>query len=321
MIKRQPVNRGAHVFHSALWLVFLFLVLAVGQAEAFQSRHLLTIGKDSGTELRHPSDVLIDDQGRVFVLDGVNNRVAVFDRAGKFLYDFGRGGSEAGELDNPLGMAMDSVGNIYIADTGNARVQRFSSRGDYIGHIDLPMKKGYPRPDATDVAVDDTRALLYIVDNDSHQVLVYDLRKDRFRRPMGGMGMKGGEFRYPFSIYLDQKGTIYVVDVINTAVKSFLPDEKRRFDASIGKWGVEKGELFRPKGVAVDAMNRVFVSDSFLGALQVFDTQGRFLAPLNDEQGKVRKFVTPTRLRFDDKGRLYVVEMFAHRVTVFEIGK
>jgi DNA-binding beta-propeller fold protein YncE len=103
-------------------------------------------------------------------------------------------------------------------------------------------------------------------------------------------------------------------------VRTIRPEEKWGFGNDIGGWGVEKGELFRPKGVAVDAKGQVYIADSYLGIIQVFDQAGNFQAVLGDEQAKVRRFMTPTRLYVDGDGLLYVVEMFANRVSVFRVG-
>ena len=88
----------------------------------------------------------------------------------------------------------------------------------------------------------------------------------------------------------------------------------------IGAWGVEEGEFFRPKGVALDRHNRVYVSDSYLGVIQVFDANGNFYAALGDPRTKkVKKFKTPVGLFIDHLNRLYVVEMRANKVSVFRL--
>lgn len=276
---------------------------------------------DKGPQLRHPSAVVTAEDQTIFVLDGVNNRVVAYSENGGFLYSFGRGGNSPGALDYPLGMTMDAKGNIYIADTGNARIQIFSRQGKYLEHIDLPHEPGFTEPDPTDVAVDDQRRLLYVVDNDNHRLLIYDLAARKFLPSVGQMGHENGHFRYPFSIYLDAQGTVYVVDVINTVVRTIYPDDNWRFDISIGNYGVEKGEVYRPKGVAVDKNGNVYISDSFIGVVQVFGRDGRFRSALLHEDGGVRRFITPTRLHIDRKGRLYVVEMYNHRISILEVGQ
>ena len=88
----------------------------------------------------------------------------------------------------------------------------------------------------------------------------------------------------------------------------------------IGGWGVEKGEFFRPKGVAIDNQKRVFVSDSYMGVIQVFRKTGEFLSAVGDpESGRVKKFIKPVGICIDHNNRLYVVEMFAERVSVYSI--
>jgi DNA-binding beta-propeller fold protein YncE len=270
--------------------------------------------------LRHPSDVLVAPDGRVLVLDGVSNRVVAYDATGKFLNSFGRGGKGEGELDMPLGMAMDAKGRLYITDTRNHRIQIYSSDGAYRSQLALPYEKGMHKPDPTDVAVDDKRGLLYVVDNENHRVLIFGLEDHDYIGTVGKMGHNRGEFRWPFSISLDSDGIAYVVDVVNTVVRTIRPDEKWGFGNDIGGWGVEKGELFRPKGVAVSAAGQVFVADSYLGIVQVFDRAGNFQGVLSGGEGKVRRFMTPTRLYVDRQGLLYVVEMFADRVSVFKVG-
>jgi len=62
----------------------------------------------------------------------------------------------------------------------------------------------------------------------------------------------------------------------------------------------------------------VFVSDSYLGVIQVFDGEGRFLFVLGDEKGNVRN-QNATGIFIDKKQRLYVVEMLADRVRVMQL--
>jgi DNA-binding beta-propeller fold protein YncE len=117
---------------------------------------------------------------------------------------------------------------------------------------------------------------------------------------------------------LDKDKYLYVVDVINTRVQVLNPEGL--FVTSIGGWGVERGEFFRPKGVAIDKKSRVYVSDSYMGVIQVFKPGGEFHAVLGDpSKGGVKRFKTPTGIFIDRHNRLYVVEMFANRVSVYSI--
>lgn len=268
-------------------------------------------------KLIQPSDVAVSKDGRIYVVNGVNNQIRIFNQNGKFISAFGAAGSANGEFRNPLGINIDKSGNVFVADSGNHRVQKFDSEGRFIAGIRIPPKNSHPA-DPTDVVVDDSRKRCYVVDNDNHYILVYDLATLKLTKTYGSPGTDKGAFRYPFLMALDKQGKLYIVDVINTRVQVLDPEGK--FVTVIGGWGVEKGEFFRPKGVAIDKAGSVYVSDSYLGVIQVFDASGSFYAALGDpKMGKVKKFKTPAGLFIDHRNRLYVVEMLANKVSVYQI--
>jgi DNA-binding beta-propeller fold protein YncE len=269
---------------------------------------------DLTDKLNMPSDVAVSKDGKIYVVDGVNHKVRAFNQNGKLISSFGSRGSGDGEFRFPLGIDIDSSGRLYIADSGNQRVQIFSPKGKFLAKMMIPPKNSHPA-DPTDVVVDDSRNRCYVVDNDNHYVLAYDLGTGKLIKTFGTSGTDELAFRYPFLIALDKQKRLYVVDVVNTRVQVLSPDGQ--LVAIIGRWGVEKGEFFRPKGVAVDKKGRVYVSDSYLGVIQVFDSRGELSGALGDpKNGKVKRFKTPTGLFIDHNDNLYVVEMSAHKVSV-----
>ncbi len=299
-------------------MVLMYVPVSYGQEYAvpvLPVKSLFTLTAD----FDKPSDVVVGKNGRIYVLDGVNNRVKVFSSSGKYLSSFGGAGQGRGKLKAPLGIGIDAEGRIYVADSGNHRVQVFSPEGTYLSQFSTDTgRKGFKPSDPTDVVVNSSQQKCYVVDNDNHCVLIYDLVKQEILRVHGIMGMERKEFRFPFLADIDQDGNIYIVEVINTRIK--VLDPEGAYLANIGRWGVEKGELYRPKGIAVDAQGRVYVSDSYLGVVQVFDKRGTFLSVVGDSQGTIMKFKSPTGL-FVHKNRLYVVEMLADRVKVLALKR
>ncbi|MBI4843240.1 MAG: NHL repeat-containing protein [Nitrospirae bacterium] len=276
-------------------------------------RHLFDISYN----FSQPSDVAVSDNGLIYVVDGVNDKIKVFDHSGTYLYSFGRKGSGRGEFDFPMGIGIDNSGNIYIADSGNGRVQIFKPDGGFTAEIKIPSNNGM-FSDPTDVSVDESRGVLYVVDNNNHCIFVYDLKTLKKINSIGSPGTEKLEFRYPFLMTLDDEKYLYVVDVINTRVQVINPEGL--FVEFIGGWGVEKGEFFRPKGIAIDGKKRSYVSDSYMGVIQVFDEHGAFYSAIGDAEGKaVKKFKTPTGLFIDRNNRLYVVEMFGEKISVYKI--
>ena len=276
-------------------------------------KHLFDITHD----FSQPSDVAVSKEGLIYVVDGVNSKIKVFNKNGKFIYSFGRRGSGKGEFRFPLGIDVDNTGKIYVADSGNHRVQIFNPGGSFISRIKIPSKDGYPS-DPTDVAVNESENKFYVVDNGNHYILIYDLSTQRILKTFGAPGTEKREFRYPFLIALDKDLHLYIVDVVNTRVQVMNSDGL--FAGMIGEWGVDKGQFFRPKGVAVDKNNRVYVSDGYMGVIQVFESNGEFYSAIGDPaSGKVKKFKSPVGIFIDKNNRLYVVEMFADKVSVYSI--
>ena len=293
-------------------ITFVFSSSPVLAVKITNVRHLFDISHD----FANPSDVAVSENGNIYVLDGVNNKVKVFNTRGEYITSFGRTGSGEGEFSQPLGIDLDSSGNIYIADSGNHRVQILNPEGKFEAQIKI-APKNVPA-DPTDVAVDEKRNRCYVVDNDNHYILVYGLDTLKLIDTYGTSGSEKRAFRYPFFMRLDSKGYLYIVEVINTRVQVLNPEGL--FVTFIGGWGVEKGEFFRPKGIAIDKNDRVYVSDSYLGVIQVFDNIGDFHSVLGDIQnGKVKKFKTPVGICIDKSNRLYVVEMFADRIGVYSL--
>ncbi len=259
-----------------------------------------------------PSDAAVGPDGDLYILDGVHHRVVVYDPEGTFQFQFGSYGTKLGQLHFPLGITASPDARIYVADSGNRRVQVFASNGEPLDVITLPSVPSGAPPDPTDVVVDPARARLYVADNDNHYILVYSLASRSFEAVWGGPGQGERQFRFPFLMDLSLQGYLLIVEPINTRVQVLNPGGK--FVNFIGGWGVKPGQLFRPKGVAT-CEDRVFVTDSYLGSIQVFDMSGSFLGVLADNAGLPMKFLTPTGVAVDVKRkRLYIVELKANRV-------
>ena len=301
---------------SLLLVTTILLTLFTVPAFAIRLISVQLVFKISG-QLNKPSDVSVSKNGLIYVVDGVNHKIKVFSRKGTLVSSFGRKGSGRGEFRSPLGIDIDDSGKIYIADSGNQRVQIFGAKGSYIAEMKIPAKKNRPA-DPTDVVVDDSRNRCYVVDNDNHYILAYDLSTFKLINTYGSPGTGKRMFRFPFLIALDSENYLYIVDVINTRVQILNPDGL--YVTSIGGWGVEKGEFFRPKGIAIDKNNRVYVGDSYTGVIQVFESSGEFYGALGDPVGGgVKKFRTPMGLFVDHNNRLYVVETLANKVSVYQL--
>lgn len=261
-----------------------------------------------------PTDVAIGAKGQIYVVDSGNNRILVFAQDGAYLFAFASPGEGDGQLIAPVGITTAGDGSVLVADRGNKRVQVFDADGKFLKSI--PTLMGKQRVPPVDVALDDSTAYLYVtVSAPLHRILAYN-NKGRVDSIWGKPGSNLGEFRYPAAIAIGPNKYVYIVDVFNSRVQAL--DFSGKVQVTVGSWGVTPGHLFRPKGIAVREDGLSLVSDSYLGVVQLFDTDTRFLAVLGND-GNIAYFDTPTGLAADSKGRVFVAEMLAHRVSVLQL--
>jgi DNA-binding beta-propeller fold protein YncE len=102
--------------------------------DALSGAHLHDIGKrGSGPgEFNLPRDVAIGLGGRLYVVDGGNFRVVVFDKDGRYLSSFGSVGKQYGQFARPKEVAVDREGNVYVADSAFGNFQIFTPDGELL---------------------------------------------------------------------------------------------------------------------------------------------------------------------------------------------
>lgn len=263
-----------------------------------------TIVQTFKDKMAFPTDVAALSDGRVLVVDGVNKEVVIFNGSAPPTYLTNR------EFVRLIGIYIDDEDRIYLTDTGAKAVFIFDKNLSLQTKIALT-----PDIDPTDV-VTIGKDILYVVNNDGHQVI----KIDRTGKELGRLGTEGrnrGQFKYPATITSDASRSLYVVDVFNGRVQ--IIGRNDQFLGQYGEWGVTSGQLFRPKGVAVGTDGRVFVSDSFLGVIQIFYPGNRTPDVLLDKDFKTIHLQNPTGLWLDKNGILWVVESANNQVLGFQI--
>lgn len=92
-------------------------------------------GKEQGMFCT-PGVVCFDNQNRIFVPEGVCDRVRIFQQDGTELFQIGgQSGELAGQFSRLTGVAVDDQGRAYVTDLLLKCIQIFSSEGKFIGAI------------------------------------------------------------------------------------------------------------------------------------------------------------------------------------------
>jgi DNA-binding beta-propeller fold protein YncE len=109
-------------------------------------RHLMDIGKrgNGPGEFNLPRDMAIGLEGRLYVVDGGNFRVQVFNADGTYRESFGAVGRQLGNFARPKEIATDAEGNIYVADAAFGNFQIFTPEGELLMFIGSRSEQGGP---------------------------------------------------------------------------------------------------------------------------------------------------------------------------------
>ena len=322
-ISGQQTNH--HFVYCLLFLCLLFTTasgsLHAGSIKTKSAELILQLGlsadsnsseKNSETQsLQLPSDVAVG-KNNIYVVDGSHHRITVYDLQGNFLFSFGSKGNKPGQFNYPVGIDAAKNNRIYVADAGNKRIQIFSDQGVFLSSFEMKGEGERGRP--IDVMRHSKTGNL-IVSSSNHHLLTYS-PKGKLLKKWGSNGTGRGEFRYPATLAELKDGRIAVVDVLNSRVQVFHSDGT--LSLVVGDWGVLPGQLFRPKGVAIDAQDNFYISDSYMGVVQKYGDDGIFKAILGDN-GEFYTMLTPVGMTIN-KNRLYVVEMKNNKVSVYQLA-
>ena len=194
--------------------------------------------------------------------------------------------------DGPAGLAADSVGAIYFSDPNLDRVSRVDGCDGSSASVACIGGSGtqfttFSSPRG--LSVSQRRNAIFVADSDNHRIQVFDLQTMHLVEVLGQSnrspepGSRHGELNQPWTLTLDSRGNVFVIDYGNQRVQEFN---------SIGEvnpafWNRMNSSalLHQPSDIAIreqDGETRIFVLDDFLRRIFVFDESAN---PVLDSHG------------------------------------
>ena len=206
------------------------LLLQIGTRGQFDSSDGTRRGKGLNAaqdRFFNPSGVAIDpDNGDIFVADGYGNRrIAVFDRNGKFLRQWGRQATDA-ETEAGVGGVFSEVvhcvtiartGLVYVCDRQGDRVQVFDKSGTFVKNIWIRTgtdKLPDPRGTAwwVEFSPDAQQKYMYVMNGRNEVVHILDHASGTIVGGFGRPGHQIGSFTHGHTLAVDSKGSVYVAE-------------------------------------------------------------------------------------------------------------
>ena len=236
---------------------------------------------NSANQFNGPEAIYVDNSGNLYVADQGNNRVLKFPGGSNsatngVIVAGGNGqGSGANQLYTPAGLYVDKTGNLYVSDQYNNRIQKFPA-GSTSATNGLTVAGGTGAGGNANQL--NAPIAIYLDKNDN--LFVADRYNSRIQMfPAGsssgtsGVTVAGGAYgsldnqmNFPFGVFLDSVGNIYVSDFgTNNRVQKFAAGGNTSTNGQTIMGGVIQGaapyQLESPAGICVDGKGDVYVAD------------------------------------------------------------
>jgi tripartite motif-containing protein 71 len=213
----------------------------------------------------------------------------------------------------PVALALTPTDRLLVADAGEFLVAQYTASGEEMGALGgAAAGSRFEQP--IDIAVGGSlSAFVLIGDANNRRIDQYDFAGNlvgtfiQLSTPENPVA-----FSDPRAIAVDASGMLYVSDFERDRVSVYGPSAEPRF--SFGNYGTGDGNFIDPWGLAADSFReRLYVSDSGNGRIEVFDSVGGYVSSW-DLGARAR----PAGLAVDSKGRLWIADPGSNRVLAYD---
>lgn len=246
----------------------------------------LTNGSSGATlnALNDPANIIIDDEGTIYISDESNHRVLYWKLNSAFgsilTGTTGISGYTNNQLKNPQGLSRDSnLNKIYVADYLNQRImcyQLTSTSGTLVAGGNGPGFNKSQLQGPVAIHLDAWSNSILIANFASHNIVRWVLGESSWTHIAGSnIGLSGNTntlFWEPSDVTLDTIGNMYVVDRHNHRVQFFPPEQANGITIAglTSLSGSNATQLASPTALALDNQLNLYVVDCLNHRIQMF---------------------------------------------------
>ncbi|HTY89217.1 MAG TPA: hypothetical protein VMB80_17350 [Candidatus Acidoferrum sp.] len=328
-------------------------------------------GLATNASLDGPAGVALDKFGNLYVADSINNRIRKVTVDGIITTVVGNGtngysgdGSAAtnANLGGPAGLAFDNFGNLYFADTGNNRIRKVDTNGTimtiagngtnaYSGDYGMATNASLNGP--TGLALDGG-GNLYIADTQNHLIRRVDtggtittvagggsIQGYILSAPMGPFPATNIQLNFPSGVAVDTNGNVFIADTYDLRIEKVDTDGMLTILAGHGILEGFSGDggpatnaqVDRPRGVALDPAQSVYIVDTLNERIRLVDSNGIITTVVGNGAGYPNgayggdggpaangSLFMPISAALDPSGNLYIADSWNDRVRFVPFG-
>ena len=259
-----------------------------------------------------PHGIAISTTGDIAVSDTQKHCVHLLNSSGMSKMDFG-----GEELNYPAGVAFDiTEKNVIVADRDNHRLLVYSTKTGKLVRKIGRRGSGEGQFDGPSGVCVDGEGRITVADWNNHRIQVFS--------PEGIFLFKFGDtvknkLKHPRAVtFCNERKRFVVSDTGNNVLKVFGP--KGKFQYTIGMPGVKKGQMYSPRGVTVDKLDRIVVCDFDNHRVQFFRFDGTCLNSFGCKGKSLGQFNRPMGVALLKNDQIVISDWGNDRIQVFSSG-
>ncbi|CAF4418590.1 unnamed protein product, partial [Rotaria socialis] len=278
----------------------------------------------STTLLYNPSDMKFDSYQNLYVVDTANHRIQKFNSGssvGTTAIGTGSAGSSYSELNSPSAIYIDANRTMFILDTSNYRVLKWKV-GDPLGTIVAGSQtagSGLNQITTSYAMFVDNQYNVYVSEYGNHRVTMWlatNTTAGILVAGGNGAGSTSDKLNYPWGVYVDVNGTIYVVDRNNHRVQRW--NSGAMTGTTVGGSNADPGpyayQFSSPTAITFDRFGYMYILDSGNSRVQRWlpgATYGITIAATS--------MSTPYGMEIGPLGNIVIADTFNYRILSFAL--